>query len=194
MLTTVAQPLFCFVLGAVFVAAAIPKLRHPKTFTLAVMEYRVLPPFLSRLFARIVPPLELLLGTFFLTGTVVRLAAAATTLLLTSFLIGIAVNLARGRRVECNCFGSGRQRKTGWILVFQDLALAGMCLVLLALSPTSLGLAESSAFRLAGIPARVDALPICLCLAVTAGTALAFSRVERRSVHDRSAPRGMPSS
>jgi len=104
-LSSVAQPLFCFVLGVVFVVAAVPKLRRPKTFTLAVMEYRVLPPVFSRLFARTVPPFELLLGTFFLTGTAVRLAAVATAFLLSSFLIGILVNLARGRQVDCNCFG-----------------------------------------------------------------------------------------
>lgn len=86
MLSSVAQPIFGVVLGAVFVAATVPKLRRPKTFTLAVMEYRVLPPFFSRLFARMVPPIELLLGTFFLMGTAVRLAAVATLVLLTSFL------------------------------------------------------------------------------------------------------------
>ncbi len=105
MLSSVAQPLCAVVLGAVFLAAAVPKLRRPKTFTLAVMEYRVLPSFFSRLFARMLPPIELLLGMLFLTGTAVRLAAVATLFLLSGFLIAVLVNLARGRQVDCNCFG-----------------------------------------------------------------------------------------
>jgi len=193
-LNSVAQPLLGIVLGAVFVTAAVPKLRRPKTFVLAVMEYRVLPPFFSRQFARIAPSLELLLGMLLLTGTAVRLAAVAAVLLLTSFLIAILVNLARGRRVECNCFGSRSRRETGWGLVFQDLALAGSSLILLTLSPAWLKLSQSSLFRVIGMPATGGVLPMCLCLAVTVGTTLAIPRTGRRKVHDRSAPRGNPSS
>ena len=38
------EVLLSAVLGISFLAAAVPKLRHPKGFVLAVLEYRVLPP------------------------------------------------------------------------------------------------------------------------------------------------------
>ena len=59
-------------LGIIFLTSAVPKLRHPKGFVLAVLEYRVLPPRLSWYYARLVPPLEFLLALLLLSGTAVR--------------------------------------------------------------------------------------------------------------------------
>src|ERR1051326_5866722 len=85
------------VLGIVFLAAAIPKLRHPRGFVLAVLEYRVLPTGLSWFYARLIPPLEFLLALLLLTGTAVLSAAIVTLLLLLSFIAAVGINLVRGR-------------------------------------------------------------------------------------------------
>src|SRR5205807_7414868 len=85
------------VLGIIFLASAVPKLRHPKGFVLAVLEYRVLPPRLSWFYARLVPPLEFLLALLLLTGTAVRSAAVVMSMLLLSFIAAVGINLTRGR-------------------------------------------------------------------------------------------------
>src|ERR1051326_5840946 len=93
--------LLCSALGILFLVSALPKLHHPKGFMLAVLEYRVLPPRLSRFYARLVPPLEFFLALLLLTGTAVRSAAAVTSVLLLSFIIGASINRARGRDLDC---------------------------------------------------------------------------------------------
>src|SRR5215467_13653214 len=70
------EALLSTALGIVFLLAAVPQLRHPKGFILAVLEYRVLPVRLSWGYARLLPPLEFLLALLLLTGTAVRSAAA----------------------------------------------------------------------------------------------------------------------
>src|SRR5947209_4134985 len=104
-------------LGIIFLTSAVPKLRHPKGFVLAVLEYRVLPPRLSWYYARLVPPLEFLLALLLLTGTAVRFAAAILSMLLLSFIAAVAINLARGRNLDCHCFGKPTTRPIGWRLL-----------------------------------------------------------------------------
>lgn len=119
-------------LALTFLASAIPKLRHPKGFILVVLEYRVLPPSLGRLYARLLPGLELLVALLLLSGTLVRLAAAAASALFVSFVVGVGVNMVRGRDLDCGCFGKGR--RTGVGLLLQDSALLAASLALAALA------------------------------------------------------------
>ena len=121
-------------LGGVFLASAVPKMRHPKNFMLAVIDYRILPFTLSRLFALILPALELLIALLLVTGTFVRLVALAYALLMFSFVIGVSVNLGRGRDLSCHCFGSHHKRKITASLVMQDLLLCMSAFLLAALS------------------------------------------------------------
>ena len=117
------QVLLCGISAFVFVRSAIPKLRHPRGFVLSVLEYRVLPAALARPYARAVPPLELLTGLLFLYGTGLRSAAALASLLLLSYILAVAVNVARGRDLDCHCFGSGKGRRIGPTLLLQDIGL-----------------------------------------------------------------------
>jgi hypothetical protein len=57
--TAAIQVLLGVVLACVFLASAVPKLRYPRGFILAVLEYRVLPERLAWLYGRLLPPLEL---------------------------------------------------------------------------------------------------------------------------------------
>ena len=79
------QVFLSMALALIFLASAVPKLLHPRGFILAVLEYRVLPPRLGRVYARLLPPLELLLALLLLSGTSVRLAAIGQSVLLLSF-------------------------------------------------------------------------------------------------------------
>jgi uncharacterized membrane protein YphA (DoxX/SURF4 family) len=176
-------------LGLVFMASAIPKLRHPRGFVLVVVEYRVLPPHLSRLYARLVPPLEFLVALLVLTGTAVRSAAVVMALLLLSFIVAVGINVARGRDLDCHCFGPTMARPIGRGLVLQDLGL-------LAASGALVGVAERwgavepwSLFTLSGVARGGSLIPLLSCVAVTACAAALLGRTadgrrryERRSV------------
>jgi uncharacterized membrane protein YphA (DoxX/SURF4 family) len=87
MSTMIVEMASSLLLGLVFLASAIPKLRHPKGFVLTVLEYRGLPPTLGQIYARLLPPVELFVAVLLLTGTAVRSAAVVTPLLLISFII-----------------------------------------------------------------------------------------------------------
>ena len=97
-------------LGLVFALSAVPKLRRPLSFAANVEEYRVLPRRASRALAFPLIAVELALALAFLAGAPAAPALAASIALLAVFLLAVAVNLRRGRRVSCGCFGSSGER------------------------------------------------------------------------------------
>ena len=123
------------VLGAVFAAAAIPKLRRPKHFTGVVAGYELLPRGAAGVVAPLVIAVELLLAVAFLTGWALAPALVAAVLLVGVFLWATRLNLRRGREIECGCFGATGERISPRSLTRQGLLLGGM-LVLAALVAT----------------------------------------------------------
>ncbi len=164
-------------LAITFLASAVPKLRHPKGFVLAVLEYRVLPPRLSWFYARLIPPLEFLLALLLLTGTAVRSAAAVVSLLLLSFIAAVGINLARGRDLDCHCFGKAIRRPIGWRLLLQDGALLGAAMALAVVTNEWVAPEPWSVFRLFGLVRAGVLAPLMTCAAVTACTAALLSRL-----------------
>jgi predicted small secreted protein len=170
------------ILSCVFFASALPKLRHPKGFILVVLEYRVLPPELGLLYARLLPPLEFLLALLLVTGTAIRAAGVVAALLLFSFLVAASINLARGRRLDCHCFGHAMQRQIGWGLLVQDGVLLAFTIVLIALDQPWLILERWSVFRLVGLSGVGGLGWLVGCLGVTACAAILL-RNFGKSVH-----------
>jgi len=91
-------------LGAVFVAAALPKLMDPPGFAEAVWNYRLAPAWLIHPAALVLPWLELLCGLALCLGLWARAAAAWLGTLLLVFTAALAINLARHHPVDCGCF------------------------------------------------------------------------------------------
>ena len=168
-------------LGIVFLASAVPKLRHPKGFVLAVLEYRVLPPRLSWFYAHLVPPLEFLLALLLLTGTAVRFAAVMLSMLLLSFIVAIGINLARGRNLDCHCFGKAAMRPISWRLLLQDGALLGAAIAIAAAASEWVAPEPWSVFRLSGLIQAGSPWPVLGCATVTASTAALLSK----SIHGK---------
>lgn len=112
-----------FALATVFVLAGLAKLPRRSEFEAAVRAYGLMPRRLVRPVARLLPPLELagglLLGLGMATTFVASLLAAALTL----FGIAVAVNLARGRTIDCGCFGWIAERRITWLTVARNLVL-----------------------------------------------------------------------
>lgn len=175
------------ILGLVYLASAIPKLRYPKSFVLAVLEYRVLPQSLGRLYARLVPPLELLVALLSLTGTAVRFAAVAMALLLISFIVAIVINKARGRDLDCHCFGTALRRRVGWGILLQDAALLGVAIAVTISAHAWFAPEPWSVFRLSGLVQTMSIVPLLGCVTLTAGIVILVGAITDRGRRFQSA-------
>lgn len=130
-------------LGAVFVAAALPKILDPPAFAHMIYNYRLVPAGLVNALALVMPWIELVVGILLIVGAWRREAAVVATLLLLVFLGAIGWNLARGHAIDCGCFDVRSAGKTPgellsdmkWVLV-RDVGLLMLAAqVLLATSP-----------------------------------------------------------
>jgi protein-disulfide isomerase len=102
-LTVAARLLLAAVLGY----AALTKIGDPAATVRAVRAYQLLPESIVPTFAHALPAVELAVAALLLVGLALRLAAVASAVLLTMFVIGIASAAARGLRIDCGCFGGG---------------------------------------------------------------------------------------
>jgi putative oxidoreductase len=91
-------------LGAIFAAAAVPKIADPPAFAHMIYNYRLLPGAAINAFALVLPWLELLAAAALLLGFWKRTSAGIAGLLLLVFVGALALNLARGNPVSCGCF------------------------------------------------------------------------------------------
>ena len=125
-------------LGAIFIAAALPKIVDPPSFAHMIYNYRILPGSLINISALAMPWVEVLAGLALILGVWVKPARWIVTLLLVVFMIAITINLARGNAIDCGCFDVSAANKTHeerikdmWIVLIRD---AGMLLMVAQLA------------------------------------------------------------
>lgn len=133
-------------LGAVWLWAGISKLGDPRLFVQAVRAYDMTPEWLSKAVGYGLPVLEVCLGVLLVAGVAVRLAAAASGVLLLVFLAGILQAAARGLKLDCGCFGGGGGQTaapTHYTLdVLRDLGLLVLAVFLVLWSFTRISIEE----------------------------------------------------
>jgi uncharacterized membrane protein YphA (DoxX/SURF4 family) len=115
-------------LGVIFVAAAVAKLRAPDRFEGVVRNYRLVPDRLVRPVVYGLPLVELGAAAGLLAAPATRPPAAAVlVLLLLAFAAAMAVNLRRGRHdIDCGCHLGLLKQRISWALVARNLLLAGL--------------------------------------------------------------------
>jgi uncharacterized membrane protein YphA (DoxX/SURF4 family) len=91
-------------LGALFAAAALPKIGDPPSFAHMIYNYRIVPGVLVNAMALVMPWLELLCGVALILGIWRRAAVAYVGAMLLVFIVAISVNLVRDNAVNCGCF------------------------------------------------------------------------------------------
>lgn len=104
------------VLAASFLIAGIQHARRRRSFAMHVFQYRVLPARLTGFYTAAVPPLEIAGGLGMLLDVASRPSAVGLGVLILSFLIAVLINLARGRRIPCGCFGEEESIGPGTLL------------------------------------------------------------------------------
>ena len=91
-------------LGAIFVAASLPKLLDPPSFAQMIYNYRIVPGFAVNFLALVMPWMELIAGIALILGVWRRAAASLIGAMLVVFIVAIGINLSRGHAVNCGCF------------------------------------------------------------------------------------------
>ena len=120
------------VLAATLVVSAVAKLRDRGGSRKAVADFGV-PPELVGPIAVLLAPLEIASAALLLTaGFGVTLGALLGAGMLLAFTVAIVVNLMRGNRVECHCFGAMSTKPLSWWSVVRNVALIDLALIVLA--------------------------------------------------------------
>jgi uncharacterized membrane protein YphA (DoxX/SURF4 family) len=131
---------FRFVLGTVFALAGLAKLPRRAQFEAAVRGYRLVPDRAVGPIARWLPLVEVAAGGLLLLGLGTAPVAALLAVFLVVFTGAVAINLARGRAIDCGCYGAGPSRTIGRSTLVRNLGLLAMAVVVTAEAPASFGL------------------------------------------------------
>lgn len=148
-----------FAAGLTFLASSTSKLRAPGPFVLAVLDYRVLPAAAARFYARALPFAELACGIALIAGLWPPVVGGGAVALFGSFFVAVVINLRRGRRLDCHCFGEGRGEQIGWVTLLRLCVLLA-CAVLATLRGSDALVGRPTEM----LPAALVGLAIALCL------------------------------
>lgn len=127
-------------LAVIFIVAAYAKLKPqapvPWTmgsmrvslsmFAMQVDSYQLLPPWLVSPAAHILPPFELFVGLWLLSGVGLRYSALVTSLLLGVFFGVMVRSYFLGLEINCGCFGPGE--RLGPMTLLRDGSLLALAL------------------------------------------------------------------
>jgi peroxiredoxin/uncharacterized membrane protein YphA (DoxX/SURF4 family) len=158
-----------FLLAAVFLIAAVAKLFDRAGTRKAVGDFGVPAPLVATA-ATLVPLAELAAGILLIPATTAWWGAIGAAGLLIAFIIGIAVNLARGRRPGCQCFGQLHPTPVGWTTLARNALLLGAAGLVVWRGPDRVGptaakvLGDLSGVEIAALAAGVVVLGLLLVL------------------------------
>jgi putative oxidoreductase len=123
-----------FILGGIFIYAAIYKIAFPRVFANVVVSYRLVPDQIAVWIAFFLPWIELGLGIAVIVGVRIREATIIICSLLVFFLAIAVPKSLVGSLKECGCFPKNSFLATTdihWILVRDSVFLSFGILVLL---------------------------------------------------------------
>jgi uncharacterized membrane protein YphA (DoxX/SURF4 family) len=127
-------------LAAIFLFAAYAKLKPQAAmpwsrasirtslsmFAMQVDSYQLLPPQMVSPAAHFLPPFELFLGLWLLSGFLLRYSSLITTLLLGAFFAVMVRTYTAGLEINCGCFGPGE--RLGPLTLVRDGSLLALAL------------------------------------------------------------------
>ena len=145
-----------FALSAVFLAAGVGKWRNYDEFREAVDAHNLGHASARNIAARVIPGLEIALGLAWLIPGLWLITSSVSMGLLAFFTAAIVINVFRGNRVSCGCFGIMQSNTIGWHSVGRNAALVTLALLPCIVYGTSSG---SSVFQF--MPS-LNAIPVTL--------------------------------
>jgi peroxiredoxin len=114
-----------FVLGGMFTLAGLAKLSDLKGSRRAIIDFGV-PKAIAAPLGLVLPLAELTVAATLLAASTAWWGALGALALLSVFVVGISVNLARGRKPECHCFGQLHSSPAGWKTLARNGVLAAI--------------------------------------------------------------------
>jgi putative oxidoreductase len=127
---TVLEWICILALIGVYFYAAIPKLKDPAAFAKAIVNYRLVLPFIGQGYvyptAMLIPALEVIVSIGLLFNQSRRAAAFLSSALMILFIVLILQAVLRGLNIDCGCFGSSniaqaKASKVGWLKIAEDI-------------------------------------------------------------------------
>src|SRR5215208_121017 len=112
-------------LAALFSLAGVAKLSDLKGSRKAITEFG-LPAVLASPLALLLPLAELGVGAALIPASSAWWGALGALGLLLLFVVGISINLARGRKPDCHCFGQLHSAPAGWKTLARNGVLAAI--------------------------------------------------------------------
>src|SRR5215208_3164104 len=112
-------------LALVFVVAGITKLADREGSLRAIVDFGV-PTAIAAPLGLLLPLAELAVAATLLPASTAWWGALGALALLSVFIVGISINLARGRTPECHCFGQLHSAPAGWKTLARNGVLAAV--------------------------------------------------------------------
>ena len=178
-------------LAAVFAVAAVAKLADPATLRATLVRFGLPGPLAPA--ALLLPAAELAVTAALLSSQLAWFGSLAALGLLALFSAAIAVQLARGRRPECNCFGALHARPIGPATLVRNLALLGCATAVVAAGrsgqgPSAMGWLGDPLRATVGILAIVAAGQAVLLVALFRRHGQVLARLDELEEDQRSGP------
>jgi len=152
-----------WLLATVLLVAGVSKLFDREGFGQAVESYQILPTHAAQALALILPYLEIAVGFALAVGVWTRGAAVLTLSLFASFMIAIAINIARGRDLNCHCFGKLHQDRISSTVLLRNSFFALLAAQILIFTDGFLALdGWLSGANTAGAPPIDGMIPLTL--------------------------------
>ncbi|MEW6131039.1 MAG: redoxin domain-containing protein [Acidobacteriota bacterium] len=126
-------------LAVVFGVAGVSKLADLTASRKAVAGFGV-PERLANSVGWMLPVAEIITAVGLLFIESAWVAAIAALSLLGLFIIGISVNLVRGRQPDCNCFGQVHSEPISWTLVMRNLIFSALALLVIIQGKNNAGM------------------------------------------------------
>lgn len=117
-------------LAAVFVVAGVSKLLDLGGSRQAVRDFGV-PASLAGLLGKALPIFEIGIAIALIPLSSARWGALGALALLLAFVAAIGTNLARGRRLDCHCFGQLHSEPAGWSTLIRNAVLTAVSALVL---------------------------------------------------------------
>jgi uncharacterized membrane protein YphA (DoxX/SURF4 family) len=128
------------VVGGILLAAGALKLGHTAALAENIAGLRLLPAAVVLPVAIALPPLELILGFYLVTGLFTRIAGGVVCAMLLLYAAVVASAIVRHLEVSCGCFGPADTAAPDWPHVAADVLLAAIALWIERAAPGALSL------------------------------------------------------
>lgn len=119
-----------FFLSFLFLITAGSKFRALNAFRSSILAFGLVSYKYTRTASLVIPCLEAIAAVGMMFNPTKTLSVLTLTILLIAFTIAIGINLARGNRIDCNCFGTlSKKPISEWSIVRNLVLIGGLSIV-----------------------------------------------------------------